>query len=162
MTLYYFDADAQVKFFVTEPGSAWIRRQADAIAADGRFLHTIATAEISQIEVSAALSILQRLGRIGKRLRDRAFRDYLNFVNDRFQRLTVDAILISDASVLPQKYPLKALDALHLAAAMRLYRELAPRQLTLTFVSSDRQLLAAARAEGLLAENPHDHIQSGE
>jgi len=29
VTLYYFDADAQVKYFVNESGSAWIRRQID-------------------------------------------------------------------------------------------------------------------------------------
>jgi len=162
VTLYYFDADAQVKYFVNETGSAWIRRQVDETDANNRFLHGIATVEISQVEVSAALSILQRLNRIGRQLRDRAFRDYLNLANRRFRLLVVDATLVSEASALPQKYPLKALDALHLAAATRLYRELAARQLTLTCVSSDRQLLAAARAEGLLAENPHDHIQSGE
>ena len=162
MTLYYFDADAQVKYFVNESGSAWIRQQIDETDANGQYLHSVATVEISQIEVSAALAILQRLGRIGRQLRDRAFRDYLNLANRRFRLLVVDATLVSEASALPQKYPLKALDALHLAVAIRLYRELAARQLTLTFVSSDRQLLAAAQAEGMPTENPHDHSAPGE
>jgi len=160
--IYYFDADAQVKYFINEPGSAWVRRLVDEVDADGRPLHDLSTLEVSLVEVSAALALIQRWGRIGKRLRDRAFRDYLNFANIRLRMLTVDATLVSEASTLPQTHPLKALDALHLAAAVRLSRELAARQLTLTFVSSDQHLLTAARSEGLQTVNPHDHSESGE
>lgn len=95
-------------------------------------------------------------------MRDRAFRDYLNFAASRCRLLTVGSALIAEAAALPQKYPLKALDALHLAAAIRLNRELVAHQLTCTFISSDHQLLAAAHAEGLNVENPHDHSESNE
>jgi len=40
--------------------------------------------------------------------------------------------------------------------------ELVAHQLTCTFISSDHQLLAAAHAEGLNVENPHDHSESNE
>lgn len=162
MTIYYFDADVQVKYLIDEPGSAWIRRLADERDADGQPLHVIATLEISLVEVSAAIAVIQRVGRIGKRLREQAFQSYLNFVTSRLQLLTVDAALVAEASAFAQKYPLKALDALHLAAAVRLNHELAAGQLTLMLVTSDHQILMAAKAEGLLTENPVDHSESDE
>lgn len=49
MTIYYFDADAQVKYFVNEAGSVWVRQLADKVDAKSQPLHDIATAEVSQV-----------------------------------------------------------------------------------------------------------------
>jgi hypothetical protein len=35
MSIYYFDADAQVKYFINEPGSLWVRQLADEVDVDG-------------------------------------------------------------------------------------------------------------------------------
>lgn len=160
--MYYFDADVQVKYFINEPGSAWVRHLTDERDAEGQPLHIVATLEISLVEVSAAIAIIQRVGRIGKQLREQVYENYLNFVAHRLQLLTVDAALVAEASSFAQKYPLKALDALHLAAAVRLNHELATGQLTLTLVTSDHQILTAAKAESLLTEDPVDHSEPDE
>jgi predicted nucleic acid-binding protein len=160
LTIYYFDADAQVKYLINELGSSWIRQVADELDADSQPAHDVATLEISRVEVSAAISIIHRMGRIGKRIREQALLSYGDFANTRIRLLAVDATMISEASGLATKYPLKALDALHIAAAIRLNRELAEEQLSLTLVSSDHQLLTAAEAEGLLTENPVDYDEN--
>ncbi len=157
MSIYYFDADAQVKYFINEPGSLWVRQLADEVDVDGDPLRALFTIEISQVEVSAALSILRRSGRFGNRLHNRAFGNYLTFAQDRLELIAVDANIIAEASAFAKTHPLKALDAIHLAAAIQLNRELTAKQMALTLVSGDYQLLTAAEAEGLLTENPVDH-----
>jgi predicted nucleic acid-binding protein len=156
VTIYYFDADAQVKYFINEMGSSWSRRIVDELDVDGQPAHAISTLEISRVEVTSAISIIHRLGRIGKRIKEHALLGYGDFVNNRVRLLAIDATVVAEASELTTRHPLKALDALHLAAALRLNRELADDQLAVTLVSSDHQLLTAAQAEGLLVENPVD------
>jgi predicted nucleic acid-binding protein len=62
------------------------------------------------------------------------------------------------ALTLTQRQPLRAYDAVQLAAALILNRSLLANRLpALTFVSADNALCAAARAEELSAENPNEH-----
>lgn len=50
MALYYFDASALVKYYVTEPGSTWIRQLIDAQdSATGQPHHLILIAEITRV-----------------------------------------------------------------------------------------------------------------
>jgi predicted nucleic acid-binding protein len=54
-----------------------------------------------------------------------------------------------------QQHALRAYDAVQLASAVRFQRKSAALQaMRLTFVTADNQLLAAAKAEGLLTMNP--------
>ncbi|MBI3240992.1 MAG: hypothetical protein HYZ49_01700 [Chloroflexi bacterium] len=62
------------------------------------------------------------------------------------------------AANLTQQYPLKAYDAIQLAIGLAVNKVCQSQAVQLAFVSSDRQLLAAARAEGLVVEDPHDHL----
>lgn len=62
------------------------------------------------------------------------------------------------AALLTQQYPLKAYDAVQFAIGLAVNEVCQSQAVQLTFVSSDRQLLAAARAEGLLVDDPHDHL----
>jgi predicted nucleic acid-binding protein len=57
MALYFCDTSAIVKYYVTEPGSQWVWKLVDS--GEPVFL-----VEITIAEVSAALSILRRTGRI--------------------------------------------------------------------------------------------------
>ena len=75
MALYYFDASALVKYYVTEPGSTWARQVIDAqepVSAQSR--HVILVAEISRVEVAAGLAAIERAGRIRRAERERAYR----------------------------------------------------------------------------------------
>ncbi len=72
---------------------------------------------------------------------------------DDFVRVPVDEGLIRDAVALVQKYPLRAYDAVHLAAALAWQAMLGEGVLFLAF---DRELLKAASAEGLVIQSPPD------
>jgi len=64
--------------------------------------------------------------------------------------------LIEQAALLIYRTPLSALDAIHLATALR-YRRSLGQQSHFSFVTADDQLERAARAEGLQTENPNSH-----
>ena len=159
MALYYFDASALVKYYVTEPGSTWVRYLVeDWDVGTARWTHTIFAAEITRVEVAAGLAVIERMGRIRRAQRDR---EYRRFVSQFVSRYTVIPLTTADleyAADLTQHHPLKAYDAVQLAVALRYADILAALGLPLTFVSGDAALLAAARAEGLPTENPFDHV----
>jgi len=159
MAVYYFDTSALVKYYVTEPGSTWIRQfieeQDPETSQPG---HVILVAEITRVEVAAALAIIERLGRITRSERDR---EYRRFTGQLIHRYTIIPLMTDDlesAAELTQRHPLKAYDAVQLAVALRYRRVLAAHQLSLTFVSGDHTLLTAAQAEGLSTNNPFDHV----
>jgi len=159
MGIFYLDASAVVKYYVTEPGSEWVRHLVDEVDDQGRPAHTLASSVLTSVEVPAAIAIIHRVGRISKRTRDVAYRDFLHTFVSRYRILGVDAELVAVAGDLTQKHPLKALDAIHLAAALRLQEALRPYRRTLTFVTGDGTLLAAAQAEGLAIDNPFNHVE---
>ena len=158
MAFYYFDASALVKYYVTEPGSTWVRHLVEDRDSETEWVHTIFVAEITRVEVAAGLAVIERIGRIRRAQRDR---EYRRFVSQFVSRYAVIPLVTADleyAADLTQQYPLKAYDAVQLAVALRYARILAAFGLPLIFVSGDAALLAAARAEGLPTDNPFDHV----
>ena len=77
MPVYYLEPSALVKYYVTEPGSTWVRQVVDTEA------HVLVSAEITIAEVAAALGIIARTGRISRRQLD-AF--WGRFTRDLLQR----------------------------------------------------------------------------
>jgi len=65
--------------------------------------------------------------------------------------------VIYAAALLCTRHPLKAYDAVQLAAGLALRRTLAEQDIPLVFVSGDEALITAARAEGLTVDNPFWH-----
>ena len=73
----------------------------------------------------------------------------------RYHLLAISPALVAHAGVLLQQYPLRAYDAIHLACALLVQRQAQQHNVPLPrFVSADATLLAAARAEGFLVDNP--------
>lgn len=159
MGLYYFDTSALVKYYVTEPGSTWVRQLVDQVDANtGQPVNTVFMAEISLVEVASALAILSRVGHITRRDRDRA---YGHFMDDAWHLFDLLPLVTADflaAASLTQRHPLKAYDAVQLTVALRRNALLAQAKLALIFVSGDKQQLTAAEIEGLTVENPFDHL----
>ncbi len=58
MPVYYLEPSALVKYYITEPGSIWIRQLVDEEN------NALLSAEITIAEVSAALAVITRVGRI--------------------------------------------------------------------------------------------------
>jgi hypothetical protein len=57
MTLYYFDTSALVKYYVTEPGSTWVRQLIDAQEPEnGQPLHAILLADITRASSLAVMA----------------------------------------------------------------------------------------------------------
>ena len=157
MAVYYFDASAVVKYYVTEPGSAWVRQLIDARDPDtGHVRHLILVGEVTRVEVAAGLAIIERVGRMRRAQR---WREYQRFTSHLIQRYAILPLTTDDfvtAAHLTQQHPLKAYDAVQLAVALRYGRVVVGHPFT--FISGDATLLTAARAEGLTTETPFDHI----
>lgn len=141
----YMDSSAFVKRYIEEPGTD--RVQALLEVADELFLSMLTLPE-----VAGALNRLRR----ERRLSDA---DYLSCK----QRLLVDLggasvvaitpTLLSGAVRCLERAPLRAADALHVAAAL----EASPDR----FVSADRRQCEAARAMGLVVEDVSSDAEGG-
>ena len=159
MAFYYFDASALVKYYVTEPGSTWVRQMIDAQdPVSGQAHHIILVAEITRVEVAAGLAVIERVGRIRRAERDRAYRRFMSQLAHRYAIMPLSTDDFATAAHLTQQHPLKAYDAIQLATALRSNRLLADHQLAFTFVTGDTPLIAAAQTEELLTDNPFDHL----
>lgn len=159
MAFYYFDTSALVKYYVTEPGSDWVRALIDErVTETHQPVHHIFVAEITRVEVAAGLAVIERMNRIKKSQRDREYRRFVSDLVHRYAIMPLTTVDFESAAALTQSYPLKAYDAVQLAVALARNRTLASSNLTLTFVSGDNTLLTAAQTEGLLTDNPFAHI----
>ena len=153
MAIFYWDSSVVVKRYLDEPGSAWVRM----LAANPE--NTFLTTQMSIVEVSAAIAISIRMGRLTKRQGQHAYRNFANDVEiGAYQLLAVTRRLIDRAALLPQAHPLKGYDAVHLATGLEAARNLAGQEITLVFVSGDAQMLRAAEAEGLTTDDPFLHV----
>ena len=70
MSLLYLDANALVKRYVHEPGSTWVRTLIDDPA------NVILISAISLVEVSAAIAICVRIGKLGPRQGGMAYEEF--------------------------------------------------------------------------------------
>lgn len=129
----FFDASAFVKRYVEEPGSDDV--EAACLSATDLGLCVICVPEI--------------LSALNRRLRERAFRpaDY-DMIKVRLLEDVADAALvdltpavIAETVALLEATPLRAADAMHVAAAVVWKAE--------WFISADRRQLSAARKAGL-------------
>jgi predicted nucleic acid-binding protein len=151
MANYFLDSNAIIKYYITEPGSTWVRQ----LVNDPDNLCIVC--EISLAEVAAALAQAQRSKRFGNTFMRNT---YTRFRADLRQRLffahPVTLGTAELASNIAMRRPLKGCDALQVAAAILTDDEFAP-ELSVVFVSGDKQALEAARSEGLSVADPFDH-----
>ena len=146
----FLDSSALVRYYVTEPGSTWVRQRVDEE-------EPILLAEISVAEVAAALGILQREGRITPHHRQDFWERFERDCVERYDLIPVVYEVIYAAALLCARHPLKAYDAVQLAAGLALRETLAEHDIPLVFVSGDDTLITAAEAEGLTVDNPFWH-----
>lgn len=158
MTALYFDASALVKYYVREPGSTWVR----ALIMEQANIAFITLLTI--VEVSAAISICERTGKLTHRQRWQAYDALKEDVRRGFFRpLNISAAIVGEAADLTQRHSLKGYDAVQVASALVLSQALEVLQTEpLIFVSGDTQALTAAEAEGLAVDDPFRHVKSNE
>jgi hypothetical protein len=95
-----------------------------------------------------------REGSLSAATRDTILINFLLDFEQQYHVIPLDDIVLSIARSLTGKYPLRTLDAIQLACAQRIALL---AQTSLTFISSDNNLLTAAAAEGFAVDNPLNH-----
>jgi predicted nucleic acid-binding protein len=148
MSALFFDSSALAKRYLTEIGSAWVIAQADPAVSN-----TIVVAEIARVEVAAALAARHRAGAITYSERNLLVALLLRHFDTEYRIVAITPGLMGSAVVLTQQHRLRGYDAVQLAAALTAAAALPG----LAFIAADNDLLSAARAEGLTADNPLLH-----
>jgi predicted nucleic acid-binding protein len=154
VTTYYLDTSALVKRYVDEAGSEWVRTTLSQSPSP-----SLIVVHLAIVEITSALT---------RRLRDGSLPpvDYAR-IQDAFRAdclveyRIVSAVehVIDEANRLLEQYPLRAYDAVHLAAAVVANQQLLAEGLSpLTFLSADERLNEAATAEGIAVDNPNHHL----
>ena len=153
MITYYFDASAIVKRYLREPGSRWVVGLMSAPTTNH-----VTSIELVTVEVICALTRAHRERRISSGHQERLIALALADSRTDIGLLAVSQVVIDLATDLATRHPLRAYDAINLATMLDWTNDLAQAGLPAPiFVSSDENLLTAARAEGLTAENPSEH-----
>jgi predicted nucleic acid-binding protein len=146
---YFVDSSALVKRYVQEDGTSWVRSLTHYRTGNQIFL-----ARITIVEVTSAIA-RRRAGRTIRSAQASSFLSrFRDHVAGRYTILEVTTALLAYATSLANKHALRAYDAVQLAAALELNRM---SQGGMVVVSADKDLNAAAAAEGLAVEDPNSH-----
>ncbi len=153
MTYVYLDSSALAKRYMVEVGTGWIRTLTDPAANN-----TIILSDITRVEVAAALSARYRGGTLTLAERDAAIKLLVQHITIQYQMIPPNTTTLDRALMLTQQHRLRGYDAVQLATALLVNTRYGMAGLApLVFVTADQDLMTAARAEGLNADNPHDH-----
>jgi predicted nucleic acid-binding protein len=153
MAAYFFDTSALIKRHVRETGSTWVRSPVRPAAS-----HTILLARITAVEVYSAITRRQRGGSLSPAQAGAILGHFGRHLSQRYLVRDLSRPILSDAMGPARKHGLRAYDAVQLATALAIdHRHRAQGLSPITLVSADRELNAAAAAEGLPVEDPNSH-----
>jgi uncharacterized protein len=148
----FLDASAMVKRYVAEAGSAWVTSLTDPASQNVCWI-----ADVTRVEVLAALYRRVRTGTLTLFQAQQAELVFRNELTTHFQVVALDSVIIAQAMLLVRNYPLRAYDAVQLAAALFIQSMNAQVGSNVVFISADQGLNTAASAEGLVVDNPLSH-----
>lgn len=153
MTSLFMDTSALMKWYVNEKGSSRVR---NLIEEKENKIHL---SQISLPETTAALSANARAPKgISDAELQRAIEGFLKDCDEFFQLADVSRSIVDRAVKITQRRKIRGCDAIQLATALVLNAALREEDLPdLVFVACDKDLLSAAKAEGLATENPEDN-----
>ena len=153
MAAYFLDSSALIKRYVRETGTNWVRSITDPAAG-----HQVFAARLGILETAATLLRQARAGSLTAPEAASAVNHLRHAFAHEFHVVELTVALSSHALNLVQNHALRGADAVHLAAATELQRRRATSGLpALTFISADSEQNRAARAEGLLLDDPNTH-----
>lgn len=154
MSTYFLDSSALVKRYVTEPGSDWVRALSHPTTGNSLII-----TRITWVEVLSALARRQRAGDLASGDVQQAIQIFRYDLDMQYQVVELDVHLAEMAGSLITRHPLRAYDAVQLAAALRVQIELKRVQApALKFLVADNRLAVIAKAEGLQTNNPNEHL----
>ena len=131
----YFDTSAVVPLLIAESGSLEAGRLWDDAV-------RVVSVSVTLVEGRAALAQAARLGRMTAAEHDDAKRQFAMF-SEEIDFVEVTRSILAAAGDVAERYGLRAYDAVHLAAALRVADD------DLVVVAGDHDLLRAARSAGL-------------
>jgi predicted nucleic acid-binding protein len=145
---FYLDASIAIKAYSEEPGADCVEEVLDSRA-------DIYLSRVGVVEVAAAFFGKTKTGVMQVEEAVSALKEFRLDVDSVYRVIEVGAVTSDRAIEVAKNHHLRAYDCLQLATALLLQEQrdalgLAP----LTFASSDRELVAAARVEGLTVEDP--------
>jgi predicted nucleic acid-binding protein len=139
----YADSSVIVKRYYEEPGSRRVHE---------RWLmgEPIFTSRVAYAEVHAALARKRRDGGLAPALYRRCASTF-ETEWPAYEQVVVDRTTMADVSRLVRRYSLRGYDAIHLAAALWMKRQVGD---PIEFWASDERLESAARRERIAVVNP--------
>ena len=140
MGIVYLDTSALVKLYAVEEHSSWVRELVRGMSGTG---NSVASSSISYVEARAALAAKKRSGSMGRKQIKRA-EDmlYMDFRDLLLVRPVSEGVLLL-AAELPSRHGLRAYDAMQLASALLLRRELKD----LAVLETERRRSSASKHE---------------
>jgi predicted nucleic acid-binding protein len=152
VAVHFFDSSSLAKRYVSETGSAWVLSLVGPASGHQNYV-----ARITGVEMVSAIARRARAGNLSAvdaTAMLAAFRhDFLN----EYLIVEITPALIQAAMALAESHAIRGYDAVQLAAAMEIAAASLATGTTLTLVSADTALNAAAVAEGLTVEDPNTH-----
>lgn len=153
VSAYFLDSSALLKRYVPEIGTAWIQT-----ITDSQNQNLLIAAHITLVEICSAVTRRQREGSISSNQASQILAAFRVHWNTQYFIVAIDKIVIDLAGQLVSQHPLRAYDAVQLAAALSIQAQLLPPATTsFNFLTADSRLLTIARIEHLLADNPNDY-----
>jgi predicted nucleic acid-binding protein len=153
VSVAYLDTSALIKQYVAEVGSNWTK----ALLVVDR-TPTVFTSRMTLVEATCAFARRQRDGTLSPEEHTQVLTAFEYDIRYRYNLVDVAPAVVDLARQLANRHPLRAYDAVQLATAWLANRELTRAgRSPLTFVCADDRLIAVARAESLLTDNPNDH-----
>jgi len=149
--IYFLDTSALLKRYVAEEGSEYIRRR---LGLPHLSFHQ---SFLTPLEVTSALYRQHRAGLLSAEELTQVLNAYTVHTREQYATIPHSNHLMSQAAALIVRHPLRTLDAIQLAAALSLRTSLPGDAPPFTFLSADDRLVAVARREHLLTDNPNDH-----
>lgn len=153
MAAYFFDSSAAVKRYVREKGTNWVISLFRSPNQNSFY-----AARIILVEVISAFTRRLKEGSLSAQQADKAKIRFRRVFEQKFFKLEIDEQLIEKAANLAEKHALRGYDAVQLAAAITVNNaRILVGASSVTFVSADDNLNAAAAIEGLQVENPNNY-----
>lgn len=152
MGAYFLDSSAVVKRYMAETGSDWVDGLTGPSA--GNHIHI---ANITAVEVTSAVIRRVRSGSIDAADAADILGDFRHDLAHDYRSVEILPPIIHQAVMLVEKHGLRGYDAVQLAAALHVHLVSLPLAVPLVLVSADAELNAAARAEGMVVEDPNMH-----
>jgi uncharacterized protein len=147
---FFVDTSALAKRYIVENGSKWIR----SIVLP-RYRNRVLISKLATVEMISVLARKQRERILTASDVTRIRKSFFAHVRTNYAIIKLEDRVFNLARYLLIKHSLRTLDAFQLASALYAVRTFPPSQFT--FITADKNLLAAAAAEGLQTNDPNLH-----